>query len=586
MERKPEAMGAVGRVGGETIDVARQGPLGSAAGMLAVLCAGLAVAGAQVRPDAQERTRIEAAIPAKAPATPRKPRKLLIFDLNVGYGGHRSIATANLAFALMGKRTGAFDTVISRDPKVFRPQSLRTFDAVFLNNTVGNLFEDPALRRSLVEFVYGGGGLLGVHGTSVAFTRWPGAHEDWPEFGLMLGARGASHRDSREHVFIKLDDPGHPVNRAFGGSGFEYRDEFFRFHRAYSRHRVRVLFSIDMGKTVFEGRPRGNCIRKDNDYALAWVRRYGRGRVFYCTIAHNPSVFWDPRMLRFYLGAAQFALGDLPAPTIPSSRLTPAIRAQEKLGWRLGIEAYTFHKHTLFEAIDKTAQLGLPYMGGLSFQKVSKEIPKNLDPRLTDDELRRIRLKLDAAGVTMLTYYIHRIPGDEAGCRKVFDFGRRIGIETFMSEPLPAALDTIERFCDEYDINVAIHNHGRKSSPQYWRPEGVLAACRGRSRRIGACGDLGYWMRSGIDPVEAVRKLKARLITVQVHDLHERSPEGHDVPWGTGAGQTETFLREIHRLGIRPTMFGLEYSRDWLTSMPALAQSIKLFNRVGLELAK
>ena len=64
------------------------------------------------------------------------------------------------------------------------------------------------------------------------------------------------------------------------------------------------------------------------------------------------------------------------------------------------------------------------------------------------------------------------------------------------------------------------------------------------------------------------------------------SPEGHDVPWGTGAGQTETFLREIHRLGIRPTMFGLEYSRDWLTSMPALAQSIKLFNRVGLELAK
>jgi len=318
-----------------------------------------------------QRQRIEAAIPTKAIAVPRRHRKLLIFDLNVGYGGHRSIPTANLAFTLMGAKTGAFETVISRDPSVFKPESLRRFDAVFLNNTVGNLFEDPGLRQSLVEFVYGGGGLLGVHGTSVAFTRWPGAHEDWPEFGIMLGARGASHRDSDEHIFIKLDDPNHPLNQPFGGKGFEYRDEFFRFHGPYSRHRVRVLFSIDTDKTdINQGAARGNCFREDNDYALAWVRQYGRGRVFYCTIGHNPYVFWDPKMLQFYLAAAQFALGDLPAPTIPSGKLTPAIRAQEKLGWRLGIEAYTFHKYTLFEAIERTAQLGLPYMGGLSFQKV------------------------------------------------------------------------------------------------------------------------------------------------------------------------------------------------------------------------
>ncbi|MHC4542893.1 MAG: hypothetical protein ACYS74_24490, partial [Planctomycetota bacterium] len=103
-------------------------------------------------------------------------------------------------------------------------------------------------------------------------------------------------------------------------------------------------------------------------------------------------------MLEFYLAATQFALGDLPAPTTPSAKLTPAIAAREKLDWRLGIEAYTFHKYTLFEAIDRTARLGLPYMGGLSFQKVSEAIPKNFDSQLTDDELKQIRLKLDAAG--------------------------------------------------------------------------------------------------------------------------------------------------------------------------------------------
>ncbi len=535
----------------------------------------------------QQRLKMEEAIPMRAFVAPAEPRKLLIFDLNVGYGGHRSIPYANLAFTLMGRKTGAFETVVSRDPSVFKQENLKQFDAVFFNNTVGNLFESPELRHSLIEFVYGGGGLLGVHGTSVAFTRWPGAHEDWPEFGIMLGARGASHRDSDEHVFIKLDDPAHPLNQPFGGSGFDYRDEFFRVHEPYSRGRVRVLLSIDTQKTdMSQGAARGNCFREDDDYALAWVRHYGRGRVFYCTIAHNPYVFWDPKMLRFYLAAVQFALGDLPAPTIPSAKLTPAVRAREKLGWRLGITAYTFHKYTLFEAIDKTAELGLPYVGGLSFQKVSKQAPKNFDFQLSDDELRQVRLKLDSAGVRLLTYYIHTIPGDEAGCRSVFEFGRKMGVETLISEPPAEALDTIERFCDEYDINLAIHNHGRKTSPRYWQPEGILEVCRGRSKRIGACGDLGYWMRSGIDPVEAARTLGDRLITLQVHDLNELSSEGHDVPWGTGAGKTEEFVTEIHRLGVKPTMFGLEYSYDWLDSMPEIAECIRFLDDLSLKLAE
>jgi type 1 glutamine amidotransferase/sugar phosphate isomerase/epimerase len=535
----------------------------------------------------EQRQRIEAAIPNKAFVSPRKNRKLLIFDLNVGYGGHSSIPTANLAFTLMGQKTGAFETVISKDPSVFKRENLKQFDAVFLNNTVGNLFEDEGLRQSLLEFVYGGGGLMGVHGTSVAFTRWPGAHEDWPEFGIMLGARGANHRINKEHVFIKLDDPDHPVNQPFDGKGYDYKDEFFRVHGPYSRDRVRVLQSIDTEKTdMNQGPAYGNVVREDNDYALAWVRQYGRGRVFYCTIAHNPYVFWDPKMLEFYLAATQFALGDLHAPTIPSAKLTPAIRAQEKLGWRLGIEAYTFHKYTLFEAIEKTAKLGLPYMGGLSFQKVSKEIDKNFEPNLTDDELKQIRLKLDSAGVHLLTYYIHNIPGDVTGCRKVFEFGKKIGIETFMSEPAIDALDTIEKFCDEYDINVAIHNHDQKASPVYWNPEGIMKVCRGRSKRIGACGDMGYWMRSGIDPVKALNTLRDRLITIQMHDLNELSPEGHDVPWGTGTGKTKEFIEEIHRLGIRPTMFGLEYSYNWYESMLEIAKCIDFFNKISIHLSK
>jgi sugar phosphate isomerase/epimerase/type 1 glutamine amidotransferase len=528
--------------------------------------------------DGGETAEIEAALPGRAPAVPTRPRRLLIFSLNVDYGGHRSIPTAETAFTLMGKKTGAFEAVVSRDPAVFQRDSLKTFDAVFLNNTVGNLFTDPLLRQNLLEFVYGGGGLMGVHGTSVAFMRWgEGGKEDWPEFAVMLGTRGAAHRAADEKVVMKLDDPGHPLLACFGGKGFPMQDEFFRPQGTYSRMRNRVLLGIDLEKTDLSGEPRDGCYRADKDYAMAWVRQYGRGRIFYTGFGHHPAVFKQADLLAFFLAGAQFALGDLAAPTLPSAKLTPALRAQEKIGWRLGGEAYTFHKFTFFEAVDKTAALGLAFIGGLSFQKVSKDIPKNFAPGLSDDELRAIRLKLDEAGLRLLTYYIQSIPGDEAGCRAVFEFGRKIGIETFMTEPAPEALPLIDRFCQEYGIKVALHNHDRKASPAYWHPEEILKVCEGRSAYMGACADVGYWMREGIDPVKGVATLKERLITLQLHDLDVAGPQGQDVPWGTGQGQTAAVLRKLREMGVAPVMFGLEYSRDWLENEPALRQCAAFF---------
>ena len=279
----------------------------------------------------QERSLIEKNLPQKATVKPEKVRRLLIFDLNVNYGGHQSIDYANYAFARMGEKTGVFETVITRDTLVFQTENLQKFDAVFFNNTVSNLFQDKKLRQNLLDFVHAGGGLLGVHGTTTAFTIWPGAKEDWPEFGVMLGARGASHRENNEHVFIRNEDPGHPVNRVFGGKDFDYRDEFFRLQDPYSRDLVHVLLSIDTEKTDMEqGRAFGEVIRQDNDYALAWVRQYGQGRVFYCTIAHHPQVFWDPKMLEFYLDAIQYALGDIKASATPSNKINPASKTHEK----------------------------------------------------------------------------------------------------------------------------------------------------------------------------------------------------------------------------------------------------------------
>ena len=88
-----------------------------------------------------------------------------------------------------------------------------------------------------------------------------------------------------------------------------------------------------------------------------------------------------------------------------------------------------------------------------------------------------------------------------------------------------------------------------------------------------------------IDPIAGVNKLKDRLITIQMHDLNELTATGHDVPWGTGAGKTEQVLKEMHRLGIQPTMWGLEYSYNFTNSLPDVTECVGFFNKVSLEVS-
>jgi len=262
----------------------------------------------------EQRRKIEKAIPTKAPAAAARRRKLLVIDLNIGRRGHLSIPHANLAVELMGRKTGAYEAVFNNDRSMLRPENLRRFDAVFLNNTIGPIFDTPELRKGFSAFLSGGGGLVANHAVTVTSTNWA-------EFGEILGARGAAHRDADEKVTVKLDDPDSPLTAMFGGKGFSFADEIFRFQAPYSRRKVHVLLSIDVARTdMSQGRPRGKCVRQDNDYPISWIRRYGKGRVFYCSLGHNPYVFWDATMLRHFLAGIQFALGDLKADATPSAK--------------------------------------------------------------------------------------------------------------------------------------------------------------------------------------------------------------------------------------------------------------------------
>jgi len=256
----------------------------------------------------------------------------------------------------------------------------------------------------------------------------------------------------------------------------------------------------------------------------------------------------------------------------------------EKLGWRLGCQAYSFNRFTFFEAVDKTASLGLKYIEAYPGQKLSPEHPELIfDHNMSEDTMKMVKEKLDSAGVKLVNYGVVGLPNNEEACKKVFEFAKKMGIETICSEPPANAFDLLDKLTKKYKINVAIHNHPKPSL--YWNYETVLKNCEGHEKRIGACADTGHWMRSGINPLQAIKALEGRIISFHFKDLNEASKDAHDVPWGTGKADVKALLTEIHRQGLK-AVFSIEYEHNWENSVPDIAQCVAYFDKIAAELAR
>ncbi|MEN6459390.1 MAG: sugar phosphate isomerase/epimerase [Thermoguttaceae bacterium] len=258
----------------------------------------------------------------------------------------------------------------------------------------------------------------------------------------------------------------------------------------------------------------------------------------------------------------------------------------EKLGWRLGCQAWTFRLFTLEETIGKVASLGLRCLEAFPGQKLGKDRPGvtfNVDSPV--EVQQAVKKRLDAAGVRLTNFGVvggDMVSKDIAKSRKTFEFAKQMGIETITAEPEEDAFDTLEKLCEEYQVNLAIHNHPMPS--HYWNPDAVLKILRGRSKRMGACADTGHWVRSGLKPVECLKKLEGRLISFHFKDVNKLAADAHDVPWGTGVCDVQGMLTEIHRQGVK-AVFSIEYEHHWENSLPEIALSIKSFDAIAAKLA-
>lgn len=275
---------------------------------------------------AEQKQLVEAALPAKAPARAKRHRRLLVVTLNMRDGterrGHTSIPFGNYAIQRMGEKTGAYEVVFSNDLANWKPENLKKFDAICFNNTVGVLTEDPALRESLLAFVRNGKGFVGFHAAGATFVQYP-KYDQFPAFGEMLGGYedGGHPWGPKDVITIRVEDKANPVVSAFGGRAFETSDEVFQFRAPYSRENLHILLSIDTDKTDMDPKRRFLKARAaDHDFGMSWLRRFGKGRVFYTSFGHNPEIFSNAQMLQHFLAGIQYAFGDLKADDRPSSR--------------------------------------------------------------------------------------------------------------------------------------------------------------------------------------------------------------------------------------------------------------------------
>jgi sugar phosphate isomerase/epimerase len=244
-------------------------------------------------------------------------------------------------------------------------------------------------------------------------------------------------------------------------------------------------------------------------------------------------------------------------------------------GFAIGPQAYSFRFFTLFEAIEKTEQTGGKVIELGVGLKLSAESPVLFNHDAPADFIPLVQEKLKKHGIKAVNYGVVKIPNDEAGARKIFDFARKMDFYAIITESLES-LDLIEKLAREYDIKVGIHQHARKEkdpSYKHWDPAYVRDLVKNRDARIGACADIGHWQTSGIRAVDGLKILEGRIISVHLKERPALGTGTHDVIFGTGITDMSAVLTELRRQKFDGNL-AIEYEYNWYNSVPDIAQCV------------
>jgi uncharacterized protein len=263
--------------------------------------------------------------PGQAAAATQRPRvpslgpykkRLLVIGASTGFQ-HDSIPDAMATVWKIGKENGMWDTYIRTDYQLLTKKNigangknLTFFDAVVFASSTGEMTLDEEQKKDLLSFVKEDGkGFVGIHAAL-------DANYKWPEYGEMIGGWFDLHPWNTFDAPIIVEDPTFPAVKHFPAR-FTRRDEIYQA-KAWSRDKVNVLLRLDETKLVYEGNP--SIRRDDRDFAVAWSKMYGKGRVFYSTLGHTNEAWVDPDIQKMYGEAIKWVLGLTEGSTEPHPR--------------------------------------------------------------------------------------------------------------------------------------------------------------------------------------------------------------------------------------------------------------------------
>jgi type 1 glutamine amidotransferase len=241
-------------------------------------------------------------VTASTKAQPAKRKKLLAIGMSAGWQ-HDSITHGLATIWKIGQESGLWDTYIRTDTQLLTKKKLDGngknidyFDAVMFYTT-GELPMDDEQKAALMSFVKDDGkGFLGAHSVTDTFYKWP-------EYGEMVGGYFNEH-PWHQKVTVKVEDRNFPATKHFPPT-FEITDEIYQL-KGFSRDRVRVLMSLDPNSVDLTKK---TVHRTDKDFALTWVRDFGKGRVFCSSLGHEEQVWDRPDIQKMWLEAVKWVMG-------------------------------------------------------------------------------------------------------------------------------------------------------------------------------------------------------------------------------------------------------------------------------------
>ena len=256
-----------------------------------------------------------------------------------------------------------------------------------------------------------------------------------------------------------------------------------------------------------------------------------------------------------------------------TSRSWGALRRSNSL--KLGIQLYSLRGYPVDTALRHAKELGFEQV-----EFYSGMLP--LDS--TADAIAEMRQKVKGLGMTISAHGVNAFTKDAAANRKTFEFAKALGIRAISADPDPAAFDSLNDLVKEFDIRVAIHNHGPRH--RYNKVIDVLRAIEGRDERIGACADLGHFIRSGQRPVEVIRLLKGRLYGIHLKDFAEMKEKAKGVVLGKGHLDVSAVFAALIDVGFPADgALSLEYEENPKDPIAEIRECVAVARKALAELA-